>query len=341
MNDSRYARQIRYPGIGEEGQRRLAGSDVAVLGCGALGSVAAELLGRAGVGRLRLIDRDVVEWSNLQRQSLYDERDADAAAAKAEAAAEHLSKINSTIRVDPIVRDVTPDNIAETLDGCDLVIDATDHFAIRFLLNDWSLETRTAWVHGGAVGAVGQVHFFTGRGGPCFRCLMPEPPAGAVPTCDTAGVIGPVTHVVASLQVAEAMKWLVGAGERVRSGVLSLDIWSNRFRSIDTPEELSRSCPACGGARRDWLRGDAGRSMTTTARLCGRQSVQVHTGVRVDGEALAERWSGLGEVTRTRFFTRLSADDHRLTVFADGRVLVDGTDDITTAKGLVTRYVGG
>ena len=188
--NDRYARQIQFAPIGAEGQQLLTQARVAVLGCGALGSVAAEILARAGVGRLRLIDRDVVEWTNLQRQSLFDQRNAVEGTAKAQAAAQRLASINDAIEIEPLVSDVTPDNISEILNDSDLVIDGTDHFAIRFLINDWSLATSTPWVHGGCVGAIGQVMLFTGKGNPCFRCVVPEPPPiEAIETCDTAGVV--------------------------------------------------------------------------------------------------------------------------------------------------------
>ncbi len=207
----RFDRQTRLPMIGLSGQRRLEVSTVGILGCGALGSVAAELLARAGVGRLRLIDRDVVEWTNLQRQSLYIEDDARQGRAKADAACERLQQINSQSHYDPMVIDITSANIHVALADVDLVIDASDNFGVRMLLNDYSLEHRLPWVHGGCVGTGGQLSFFTGQGYPCFRCLVPEvPPASAVATCDTAGVLGPATHAIASLQAAEALKWLTG-----------------------------------------------------------------------------------------------------------------------------------
>ena len=218
INDrsNRYARQVQYSKIGRAGQDRVFESRVAVLGCGALGSVASELLARSGVGYLRLIDRDLVEWTNLQRQSLYDESDAENSRSKSEAASIHLSRINSDITIDPIVADIVPSNIESLLDDIDLVIDGSDNFAIRFLLNDWSLKTATPWVHGGCIGTSGQVRLFTGQGRACFRCLVPEaPPASAVDTCDTAGVLAPATHVIASLQAMAAIQFLSGHNDAV------------------------------------------------------------------------------------------------------------------------------
>ena len=256
-NTNRYARQIQFAPIGDNGQKGIASATVAVLGCGALGTVAAEILARAGVGRLRVVDRDVVEWTNLQRQSLFDERDAIEGRSKAAAASERLSEINGSIEVEPLVVDVTSGNIGTILSGVNMVIDAADNFAIRFLLNDWALSTSTPWVHGGCIGASGQVRLFEGDGAPCFRCLVPEPPpAAAVDTCDTAGVIGSATHLVASLQATEAIKWLSGNREAVRDGLLSIDLWSNRIREVKLSPVISSECPACargglgGGATR-------------------------------------------------------------------------------------------
>lgn len=339
----RYARQIRFAPIGTDGQAQIDGSDVAVLGCGALGTVAAEILARAGVGRLRLIDRDVVEWTNLQRQSLYDETDASEARAKADAAQTRLAEINSTIQIDPLVADVTADNIRELLDGVDLVIDAADNFTIRFLLNDWSLSTQTAWVHGGCVGAGGQVKLFTGLGDPCFRCLVPElPPASSVDTCDTAGVVGAATHFVASLQAIEALKWLSGNRDEVSESLMSIDLWNNRFRPLKFGSKLSENCKACGAREYEFLNGSlaAGPEL----ELCGRDAVQISPRDRekVDLDAMSKRWDGVGRVQSTRFFIRLFPDDqHSLTLFRDGRAVVTGVTEVSDARSLYNRYVGG
>ncbi len=272
-DSNRYARQVQFAPIGPEGQRLIESADVAVLGCGALGTVAAEILVRAGVGRVRLIDRDVVEWTNLQRQSLFCEDDAATGRAKADAAAASLVRINSTVKTEPFVVDVTVDNIRRLLADVDLVIDAADNFAIRFLLNDWSLATNTPWVHGGCVGATGQVRLFSGAGSPCFRCIVPEvPPASAVQTCDTAGVLGAATHLVASLQAAEAFKWLSGNRAAIRDSILSVDLWQNRMREIGIDPSSSAECPACGGDY-TFLNGTGMRQAEEV--LCGRHAVQI------------------------------------------------------------------
>jgi len=341
----RYDRQTRLPGIGAQGQQRIHDSRVAVLGCGALGTVAADILARAGVGTLRLIDRDVVEWTNLQRQSLFYESDAQLGRAKAEVACERLAMANSEVAYEPMVTDVTPDNIQTVLANIDLVIDGTDNFAVRFLLNDFSLRNQVAWVHGGCVGTTGQVMFFTGQGKPCFRCLVPQPPpASAIATCDTAGVLGSATHVIASLQVTEALKWITGHTESVRSGVWSLDFWNNRSREILIPEALSLACPACGRGELEYLDGNGPDAVGDAKILCGRDSVQLPASVASppDLVRLGTLWQDLGEVQFTRFFVRLTLSDGMMvTVFRDGRTVIDGTADVGRAKSIHHRYVGG
>jgi len=341
---SRYDRQTRLPGIGQQGQQRIRQSRVAVLGCGALGTVAADILARAGVGTLRLIDRDVVEWTNLQRQSLYYESDAQAGRAKAEVACERLSQANSSVDYQPLVTDVHADNITSILTDIDLVIDATDNFNVRFLLNDFSLRFQIPWVHGGCVGTTGQVMFFTGLGKPCFRCLVPEPPpASAIATCDTAGVLGSATHAVASLQATEAIKWITGNRDVIRTGVWSLDFWHNRSREIAIPEALSASCPACGRGELTFLDATEGDTSGGTKILCGRDSVQIGApiGRSADLATLAKSWHDLGTVQTTKFFVRLTLpEDFTITVFRDGRTLIDGTNDVGRAKSIYARYVG-
>lgn len=344
MKTDRYARQRQFAPIGAEGQERISAASVAVLGCGALGTVACELLARGGVKSLRVVDRDVVEWSNLQRQSLFEEIDAEKGAAKAEAAVEKLARINSGIELRPLVADVTSDNIDELLGDADLVIDATDNFPVRMLLNDWSLATETPWVHGGCVGGGGQVMLFDGRGNPCFRCLVPDvPPPGAVATCDTAGVVGSATHLIASLQATEAIKWLSGNRDAVRRSVLAIDAWENRIREVELSPKLGGSCVACGQRRFEFLRGDRRLTADGAATLCGRDAVQISgkPGVRVDLDRIAAAWQDVGRVQSTRFFTRLYPNaTHSLTLFRDGRVVVTGTQDIGEARSLVDRYIG-
>ena len=312
-----------------------------MIGCGALGSVAAEILARAGVGRIRIIDRDVVQWSNLQRQSLFTEADAQQAVAKADAAERHLSQINSDITIESVVTDLVPSNFDPQVGKVDLVIDAVDNFMLRFLLNDWSLHTATAWVHGGCVGASGQVRLFDGQGGPCFRCLVPTPPpASAVQTCDTAGVLGPATHAIAALQAVEAIKWLSGNHDAINTQVQSFDLWANRHREIELPPSIRNGCVACDQRQFDYLHGDAGAGMESAAVMCGRDSVQLSGNGPTDLSLIREKWTSMGEVNATKFFVRLTVDDYSLTVFRDGRILVDGTNDISRAKTIADQYIG-
>jgi len=254
------------------------------------------------------------------------------------------------------VADVSAGNVKSVLGQPDLVIDAADNFALRFLLNDWSLATQTPWVHGGCVGATGQVRLFSGNGAPCFRCIVPQPPpAASVDTCDTAGVVGSATHVIASLQATEAIKWLTGNHAQVRQTLLSVDLWNNRIREIEIPAELSSSCTACGRGELEFLSGPRGMIAETAAVLCGRDAVQIsppavdhptasesssHSST-IDLSTIADRWSGLGRVQATAFFVRLFPDDtHTLTLFRDGRVVVTGTTDISAARALCDRFVG-
>lgn len=331
--------------MGRDGHDALVESHVAVLGCGALGTVTAEILARAGVSRIRLVDRDVVEWTNLQRQALYDEADAREGRSKAAAAAEHLGRINSTLALEPIVADVSSRNIHDVLRDVDLVIDAADNFSLRFLLNDWSLETETPWVHGGCVGAAGQVLLFSGLGVPCFRCVVPEPPpAAAVDTCDTAGVVGSATHLIASFQATEAIKWLSGNRQSVRKTLLSIDLWNNRIREIELTPELSARCRACDEGEFEFLRGRHASVSESAAVLCGRDAVQLNApdGQAVDLASIGRQWSDIGRTQTTPYFVRLFPDPtHTLTMFRDGRVVVTGTDQIAVARGLYDRFVGG
>lgn len=343
-HDDRYDRQIQFTAIGVEGQRQLADSQAVIVGCGALGTVVAEILARAGVGRLRLVDRDIVEWSNLQRQALFDETDARDGVTKAAAAANRLCELNSTLQIEPVVIDLNGDNIHRTLGKPDLVIDASDNFATRFLLNDWSLQQRIGWVHGGCVGASGQVRLFDGQGQPCFRCFVPRlPPAAAVETCDTAGVVGSATHLIGSLQATEAIKWLSGNRDAVRQRMVSVDLWNNRSREVDADLQRRAECPACQAGQLEFLHAGPSGHSRAAGVLCGRDAVQIDAGdsARIDLKKAAERWRGLGRVQTNRFFTRLHLEEATLTLFGDGRTVVSGTREISKARILYDRYVGG
>ncbi|HEX8189485.1 MAG TPA: ThiF family adenylyltransferase [Pyrinomonadaceae bacterium] len=335
----RYSRQILFEGIGEEGQRRLRGSRALVVGCGALGSAHVEMLARAGVGRLRVVDRDFVEESNLQRQTMFTERDARERTPKAAAAAGRVAEINSEVACEAEVADVNQSNVERLVEGCDVVLDGTDNFATRFLINDACVKHGVAWVYGAAVGSYGVT--LTVRPGttPCLRCVFPEvPAAGTAPTCDTAGVIMPVISVVAAVQVTEALKLLTGRVESLHGRLMQFDVWRNEWRQINAGGRAP-DCPACGLRRFETLEAEAG-DLTTV--LCGRDAVQVSPrgGATLDLEALAARLGGAGEVKANEYLVRLRAGGYELTVFRDARAIVRGTDDAAVARSVYARYVG-
>ena len=339
-NLDRYVRQMRYPPLGEEGQRRLVRSRVLVCGCGALGSVAANLLVRAGVGSVRIVDRDFVETSNLQRQVLFDERDVADRLPKAVAAAEKLRKVNSEVEVEPVVADVGHANIAKLSEGVDAIVDGTDNFETRFLVNDFAVREKLPWVYGGCVGAEGQTMTILPGETPCLRCLMREcPPPGTTPTCDTAGILGPVVGVIASIEAIEAIKILSGNRGAVSRKLTVVELWDNHVHQVDvSPLREQADCPACRRGEFPWL---AGKEGSQTAVLCGRNAVQLtHTGVSVSLEELARQLEGVGRLHRNPFLLRLEVDGYELTVFPDGRAIIGGTDDVATAKTVYARYVG-
>jgi len=335
----RYSRQILFEGIGAEGQRRLRASRVVVVGCGALGSAQVETLARAGVGRLLIADRDFVEESNLQRQTLFTERDARERVPKAVAAARRVSEINSDVECVAEVIDVNASNVERLISDCDLVLDGTDNFATRFLLNDACVKHGVAWVYGAAVGSYGVTLTIRPGMTPCLRCVFPEEPAaGTAPTCDTAGVIMPIISIVAAVQASEALKLLTGRVENLQGGLMQFDVWRNEWRRISTGERAP-DCPACALRRFEALDAESG-DMTTV--LCGRNAVQVspRRASRVDLEALAARLKAAGEVKSNPYLVRLRAGEYELTVFSDARAIVRGTDDVGLARSLYARYVG-
>ncbi len=332
--DDRYSRQTRFTGIGEDGQRRLAHSTVAVVGCGALGSFQAGALARAGVGRLLLLDRDYVELSNLQRQWLYDEADAREAMPKAAAAARAIARINSSIETRPLVADLVADNIEELLDGADLILDGTDNFDTRYLVNDYAVDRQTPWIYGGAVGSYGLVMPVLPGRTACFECVYPEPPTGPQPTCETAGVVNTITSLVASWQTSLALRLL--CGQEVEARITTFDAWSGVTRQIAMPKP-DPECRACATRACRHLHG----ATRTPISLCGRNAVQIHDSRRnLDLEALAERLRPLGEVRTNGFALRFELPPHELTVFPDGRAIIKGTQDPAVARTLYARYVG-
>ncbi|MBN8628883.1 MAG: ThiF family adenylyltransferase [Planctomycetes bacterium] len=338
---ARYARQMSYAPLGEEGQRRLLSSRVLICGVGALGSVLANTLARAGVGNLRIVDRDFVELNNLQRQVLFDEADVAGNLPKAIAAANKLCAINSEIEIEPIVADVGPDNIAGLCAGVDLMVDGTDNFETRFLLNDAAVKFGIPWIYGGCIGAEGQTMTILPGETPCLRCVMAEPPPpGTSPTCDTAGITSPIISVIASIEAMEAMKILAGKREAIQRGLLVFDLWDNAIRSVklDGLREAA-DCPTCKHRDFAWLEGRRG---SRTAVLCGRNAVQISgtAGHAVSLESLAEKLVAVGKVSRNPFLLRAQVGEFLLTIFPDGRAIIGGTDDESVARSVYAKYVG-
>jgi adenylyltransferase/sulfurtransferase len=338
----RYHRQTLLPQIGEAGQRRLATSRVLLVGCGALGTTIADQLVRAGVGHLTVVDRDIVELTNLQRQTLFDESDAASETPKAVAAARRLRAVNSGVDVTPIVADVHPGNVEDFLKpGVDLILDGTDNVQTRYLVNDVSVKCGIPWVYGAAVGVEGRVMGVASPATPCLRCVFPTPPTPAdLPTCDTAGVLGMGAMVVAGYQVIEAVRMLTGAGPS--RTLLRLDFWPPRSRVVSTAEAQRDDCECCGRRRFEYLDAPAGDGSVT---LCGRNAVQVRpTGkVTLNLQRLSDRLTNAGAVKTAPYFIRCRLTDPAgvsLTVFPDGRALIHGVTDLGRAKSLYARFVG-
>lgn len=341
FDPDRYSRQTRFPPLGPEGQTRLAAGRVAIVGCGALGSAAAVALVRAGVGFLRLIDRDVPEPSNLPRQLLFDEADVAAGLPKAVAAAAQLARINAAATVEPVVSDLVAANASELLAGVDLIIDGTDNLEARYLVNEFACRAGLPWVHGGAIGAEGRVLTVLPGRTACLRCLVPEPPPpGTLPTCDAAGVLGSAAMVVGAVQAAEAIKILSGNAAHAAGRMLAFDLWSGDWRSLDLAPLAAAGCPTCRDGDAPWLEGRLG---ATPAPICGRDAVQVPAaagGLRIDLAALAERLMAVGPVHANPWILRADVEPGiQLSVFADGRAIVDGTRDDSRARGIVARYL--
>jgi adenylyltransferase/sulfurtransferase len=338
---ARYERQIRYAPLGIEGQRRLAASSALLCGCGALGSHVADLLVRAGIGRLKIVDRDFLELSNLQRQTLFDEQDLADELPKAVAAAARLVRINSQVVIEPIVADVDFRNIAQLAAGVDLILDGTDNFETRYLINDLAVRESIPWIFAGVVGAAGQTMTILPGQTACLRCLMPQPPpAGDAQTCETAGILGPAVGVIASIEASEALKILSGHGEAASRSLVVVDLWDNRLRQIDLAGLRDQvDCPTCRRGEFPWL---SGARADQHAVLCGRGAVQLTPPERRDWDltALAARLAGVGRVSRNRYLLRLAVEGYQLTLFSDGRAIISGTDDVGQARALYARYIG-
>lgn len=337
----RYSRQMRFYGIGREGQRKLAEARVTLCGCGALGTVLANALVRAGVGHLRLIDRDFIETSNLQRQVLFDEHDVAENLPKAEAAARKLGTINSSVHVEPVVADVDRTNIVELVKDADVILDGTDNFEIRYLINDVAVKLHKPWVYGGCIGSHGQTMTILPGETPCIRCVFEAVPApGEAGTCETAGVLGPIVNIIASYQATEALKILTGRVEHINRDLLYFDVWENTQRKIKIAPLLGKvDCPCCQQKRFEWLEGMHG-SQTTS--LCGRNAVQVshRAGTKLNFEELARHLEVMGQVSYNRFLLKFNVESYEFTVFPDGRAIIKGTDEIDKARTLYAKYIG-
>jgi adenylyltransferase/sulfurtransferase len=339
MMNERYSRQILFDGIGEEGQRRLLNSRAVIIGCGALGTAQAEALARAGVGSLRVVDRDFVEASNLQRQTMFTERDAKERLPKAVACVNHIAEINSEIRTEALVADVNHTNVERIVKDCDVVLDGTDNFLTRYLINDACVKHGVNWVYGAAVGSYGVTMTVRPHVTPCLRCLFEEAPAaGSAPTCDTAGVLMPIISVVAAFQVSEALKLLTGQMNKLHRSLMQFDVWQNEWRRI-APGNPSGDCPACALGVYESLKAEGDGF---AAVLCGRDAVQISppAPAEIDLAALAERLRASGRVSINPYLLRFNADGYELTLFKDARAIIRGTDDVQRARSLYARYVG-
>ncbi|HUO59159.1 MAG TPA: ThiF family adenylyltransferase [Candidatus Acidoferrales bacterium] len=332
----RYSRQILFAGIGAEGQEKLAESRIAIVGCGATGSALSSLLVRAGVGWVRVIDRDYIEPSNLQRQVLFDEQDAAESLPKAVAAARKLRQINSDVTVDGQVADLTPANCEELLEGAHLVMDGTDNFETRYLINDYAVANNVPWIYTAAVGSYGVTMNVLPGETACLACVFPESPHGVVETCDTSGILNSAVNAVASLAVTEALKLLVGARERLRRSLVSMDVWFNDNSEIRTDKPRA-DCRACREREFIHLSGEARPHIT----MCGRNSVQIHERNRpVDFAEIEERLKGHGTVRYNEFVLKFWREPLEMTLFPDGRAIIKGTTDTGVARSLYARFIG-
>ena len=337
--EERYSRQILFRGIGAEGQRRLAAGRIAIVGCGATGSALAQLLARAGIGKLRIIDRDYVEASNLQRQSLFDEADASESTPKAIAAARKIAGFNSEVEAEARVEDVVPGNVEAILEGVDVVLDGTDNFETRYLLNDYAVKASLPWIYTAAVGSYGVTLSVSPGKTACLACIFPDTPRGMVETCETSGVLNTAVSVVASIAATEALKLLVGgeALEKLRKTLWSFDVWTNEHAEIAAGKPRA-GCQAC--SQRDFVHlAGEGRPHIT---MCGRNSVQIHERARpIDFAEMQRRLESLGQVRHNEFVLKFWREPYEMTLFPDGRAIIKGTTDTGVARSLYARYVGG
>ena len=335
LND-RYSRQILFRGIGEQGQRKLTSSHVTLVGCGATGSALAGLLARAGVGTLRIIDRDYVEPSNLQRQSLFDESDAAESLPKAIAAARRISAFNSQIVVEPKVEDLVPSNIEALLEGTNLILDGTDNFETRYLINDYAVSENRPWIYAAGVGSYAVTMTVLPEETACLACIFPDSPTGLVETCDTSGILNSAVNLIASIAATEAMKLIVGAREKIRRTLWSYDVWTNEHAEVSTAHPRE-GCRACQQHDFVHLAGE-GRPHIS---MCGRNSVQIHERQRpIDFDEITRRLTPHGQVKHNEFVLKFWREPYEMTLFPDGRAIIKGTTDTAIARSLYARYVG-
>ncbi len=336
----RYSRQMLFERIGPSGQTCLKHASVVVVGCGALGGNLANLLVRAGVGFLRLIDRDFIEVNNLQRQPLFDEHDIAEALPKAEAAARKLHRANSAVEIEAVVADFHPANAEELCREADLILDGTDNLETRYLINDVAIARGVPWVYGACLGAEGLVLPVQPGITACLRCVWPDPPApGSIPTCDTAGILAAAAAVVASLQATEAMKLLMGRTDELHS-LLAVDVWSGRIRHVNVQAAYDAGdCPCCRRGQHEFLRGER---FAATTSLCGRDAVQIlpPEGLTLDLRKIANRLPGTARAKSSDYLLRFQVDTYHVTLFTDGRAIVQGTTDAAIARGVIAKYVG-
>jgi len=333
---SRYSRQILFEPIGREGQKKLSGSTVVIIGCGALGTVIADRLVRAGVGTIKIVDRDFVELDNLQRQVLFTEEHARLRLPKAVAAGSVLKTVNSEVEVVPVVCDLTPGNVEQVIEGCDIVMDATDNLETRFLMNDACLKAGTPWIHGAAVGSCGQEMPIIPGVTACYRCLMPEPPAEPLPGCDVLGVLNTVTGIIADIQSTHACQLLTGS--HVPDSTLTfVDVWESDFERFVV--ERFQDCPACVRGEYTFLKKE---TVSWSTSLCGRNAVQISPAreMALDFDMLTSTLARLGRVENNGYLLVFSIDDYEMTVFPNGRAIIKGTTDTEVARSLYSRYIG-
>ncbi|MBD1381891.1 thiazole biosynthesis adenylyltransferase ThiF [Metabacillus arenae] len=339
----RYSRQILFSSIGEIGQKKIRNSHILIIGAGALGSASAEMLTRAGIGKITMADRDYVEWSNLQRQQLYTEEDAENRLPKAIAAKQRLKAVNSEVEIESVVEDITAQSIELLLkDHCDLIIDATDNFETRLLINDAAQKYKIPWIYGGCVGSYGLTFTILPGETPCLACMLNHLPADGM-TCDTVGIISPAVQMVASYQTAEALKWITGNHEQMRRKLLSFDVWTNQFTQISIDSMKKKDCPSCGES--PTYPNLSFENMTKTAVLCGRDTVQIRPGQKreISFELLEKQLNGNGsvrEIQANPYLISFKVDEYRFVVFRDGRILLHGIKDVVKAKTLYHQYLG-